>query len=90
MLPDDPVLMADLTAPTFEITKQGIKLETKEDLVKRLGRSPDKGDAVVMSWSAGPKFMTDGGEWITRRDQLVRGSAAVKVVTGRDKRNRGR
>lgn len=90
MLPDDPVLMADLTAPTFEITKQGIKLETKEDLVKRLGRSPDKGDAVVMSWSAGPKFMTDGGEWITRRDQLVRGSAAVKVVTGRDKRGRGR
>lgn len=86
MLPDDPVLMADLTAPTFEITKQGIKLETKEDLCTRLGRSPDKGDAVVMSWSAGPKFMADGGEWITRRDQLVRGSASIKVVTGRDKR----
>jgi hypothetical protein len=83
MLPDDPVLMADLTAPTFEITKQGIKLETKEDLVKRLGRSPDKGDAVVMSWSAGPKFMADGGEWITRRDNLVRGTASIKVNMGR-------
>lgn len=84
MLPDDPVLMADLTAPTFEITKQGIKLETKEDVVKRLGRSPDKGDAVIMSWSAGPKFMSDGGEWITRRDNLVRGSQANKVVMGRN------
>jgi hypothetical protein len=88
MLPDDPVLMADLTAPHFEITKQGIKLETKEDVVKRLGRSPDKGDAVVMSWSAGPKFMSDGGEWITRRDSLVRGSAAIKVVSGRGARGK--
>ena len=88
MLPDDPVLMADLTAPHFEITKQGIKLETKEDVVKRLGRSPDKGDAVIMSWSAGPKFMADGGEWITRRDQLIRGSAAIKVVTGRSLRGK--
>lgn len=87
MLPDDPILTADLTAPTFEITKQGIKLETKEDLVKRLGRSPDKGDAVVMSWSSGPKFMSDGGEWITRRDSLIRGTkGSVKVITGRGKR----
>lgn len=85
MLPDDPVLMADLTAPHFEITKQGIKLETKEDVVDRLGRSPDKGDAVVMSWSAGPKFMADGGEWITKRDQMIRGSAATKVIMGRRK-----
>lgn len=85
MLPDDPVLTADLTAPTFEITKQGIKLETKEDLVKRLGRSPDKGDAVVMSWSAGPKFMSDGGEWIARRDSLMKTGKNVnpKVVMGR-------
>lgn len=91
MLPDDPVLMADLTAPTFEITKQGIKLETKEDLVKRLGRSPDKGDAVIMAWSAGPKFMADGGDWITRRDSLVRGKAAsTNVVMGRGAAKRGR
>lgn len=77
--------MADLTAPTFEITKQGIKLEAKEDLVKRLGRSPDKGDAVIMSWSAGPKFMADGGDWIARRDSMVsgRGGSSGKVVMGR-------
>lgn len=90
MLPDDPVLTADLTAPTFEITKQGIKLETKEDLVKRLGRSPDKGDAVVMSWSSGPKFMSDGGEWITQRDTLVRGAQSYKTVMSKNARQRGR
>lgn len=29
-LPNDPALLADLTAPTFEVTPRGIKVETKE------------------------------------------------------------
>lgn len=58
-LPPDRELLADLTAPTYE-TKAGkggmvIHLEPKDKLVKRLGRSPDKGDAVVMAWWAGEK-----------------------------------
>lgn len=85
MLPDDPILVADLTAPRFEVTKQGIKLETKEDVCKRLGRSPDRGDAVVMSWSAGPVLMVDGGDWITKREHLIRGPKANKVIMGRRK-----
>lgn len=83
MLPDDPVLLADLTAPTFEVTPKGIKLEPKEDVCERLGRSTDKGDAVVMAWSEGPKFITDGGEWIARREFALGGNKAVKVVMGR-------
>jgi hypothetical protein len=62
-LPDDPALVADLCAPTFSVTPQGIKIEPKDQLVKRLGRSPDKGDAVVMSWSAGAKMATDFQNW---------------------------
>lgn len=90
MLPDDPILVADLTAPHFEITKQGIKLETKEDIVKRLGRSPDRGDAVVMSWSAGPLFQSDGGEWVTKRESLMRGPGhQPKVVMGRGAKKGG-
>lgn len=54
-LPDDPILIADLTAPRFEVGSRGIKVETKEDVVKRIGRSPDRGDAVVMCWSDGPQ-----------------------------------
>ena len=46
-LPDDPELLADLTAPLYEITATGIKVEPKERLKKRIGRSPGKGDAVV-------------------------------------------
>jgi len=52
-LPPDRELVADLAAPTWKLTPQGIQIEKKADLKKRLGRSPDKGDAVVMAWSEG-------------------------------------
>jgi len=48
-LPLDPELKADLCAPTWRMTPSGIQVEAKEDLAKRIGRSPDKGDAVVMA-----------------------------------------
>lgn len=52
-LPPDPELMADLTAPTWSLGKEGIKIEEKVKIKARLGRSPDKGDAVVNGWSYG-------------------------------------
>lgn len=45
----DPELRADLAAPTWQPTPRGIKVEAKEDVAERLGRSPDKGDATVMA-----------------------------------------
>lgn len=87
-LPDDKELLADLTAPTFE-TKSGkggmvIHLETKEKLVKRLGRSPDRGDATVMCWWSGAKAVTDATQW--RQDMARRKphmGRAPSVVMGR-------
>lgn len=52
-LPPDPELRADLAAPTYEVGAGGIVIESKDDLRKRLGRSPGKGDAVVMCLSEG-------------------------------------
>lgn len=85
MLPPDRELLADLTAPTYT-TPSGkggmlIKLEPKEVLVKRLGRSPDKGDAVVMCWWSGAKAVTDAEEW--RKNRPHRQGGAVRVVMGR-------
>lgn len=48
-LPPDPELRADLAAPRWTLKPTGIVLESKDDLRKRLGRSPGKGDAVVLS-----------------------------------------
>jgi hypothetical protein len=52
-LPPDPELLSDLTTPRWKLTSSGIQIEAKEDIRKRLGRSPDKGDAVTMAWSEG-------------------------------------
>ncbi len=52
-LPPDPELRSDLAAPTYEVSARGIQIESKDDLRKRLGRSPGKGDAVVMCLSEG-------------------------------------
>jgi hypothetical protein len=71
MLPDDSMLMSDLTAPHWELTPQGIKITPKKELVKDLGRSPDRGDAVVMAWSDGPKAITHATDWRYRADQRV-------------------
>lgn len=63
MLPTHPGMLADLTAPRFTVGPRGIKVEAKEDVVKRLGRSTDYGDAIVMAWWAGPKANTDLRTW---------------------------
>jgi hypothetical protein len=46
-LPDDRELLADLCAPRYSITAQGILIEDKKAIMKRIGRSPDKGDSAV-------------------------------------------
>lgn len=66
-LPDDPILVSELCAPKWELTPQGIKITPKKDLVAELGHSPDKADAVVMSWAAGAKSVTHLAQW--RDDQ---------------------
>ena len=68
MLPDDPMLRSDLTAVTWELTPNGIKLISKKDLVKILKRSPDRGDAVVMAWASGDKSVARMQDW--RPDQM--------------------
>lgn len=83
-LPDDPVLLADLTAPTLDMAFNGIKVEAKEKIVERLGRSTNNGDAVVMAWSYGPKAITNALEWAERREQRRPLNRRPEVVrTGR-------
>ena len=49
-LPPDPELLADLSAPRWHMSLQGIQVEDKDAIIQRLGRSPDCGDAVVMAF----------------------------------------
>lgn len=88
-LPPDPELVSDLTAPQFEIGPRGIKITPKEKLVAELGRSPDKGDAVVMANFAGPKLMTHGNTWRKFAGQQS-GAHGPKVVLSRQAARRRR
>ena len=50
-LPPDDMLTGDLVSPHWKITSGGrIQVESKDDIHKRLGRSTDDGDAVVMAF----------------------------------------
>ena len=82
-LPKDPKLIADLTAPTFEIGPNGIKVEAKEAIKDRLGRSTDDGDAVVMAWWDGAKKTTHAMQWMENGTaQGVHRGFKPKVIIG--------
>ncbi len=50
-LPDDEGLIGDLAAPKYVVTSAGkIKVESKEDIKKRLGKSTDEADAVCQAF----------------------------------------
>ncbi len=50
-LPKDPMLAAELAAPKYWYTKNRICIEAKVDIKARLGRSPDRADAFVLTFS---------------------------------------
>lgn len=73
-LPPDPELRADLCAPLWSLTPGGILIEPKEETIgangmkipglkKRLGRSPDKGEAVVYCTISTTKINPRNKNW---------------------------
>lgn len=92
MLPPDPMLTADLTAPTWQIVPGSppkIKVEVKEKVKEKLGRSPDFGDAVAMAYWAGAARTEvrvaqvkerAGGTGASNAGPLARGSAAPRTA----------
>lgn len=96
-LPPDRRLLAGLSAPTFEVTPQGIKVEPKVirntqgkvtgGVMAKLGFSPDEADAVVMAWFEGARKITHASDWIDAQMRklkpLRRGSVPNVATAGR-------
>jgi len=64
MLPPDDELIGDLTAPKYAYTSAGkLKVEPKDKVKARLGRSPDVGDAVVLAFWEEPNKPQKRAGW---------------------------
>jgi len=55
-LPPDRDLLAELCAPRYKLLGREIQVESREDIVKRIGRSPDRATAVVLANIDTPKL----------------------------------
>jgi hypothetical protein len=79
-LPPDDMLTGDLTAPHWTVTSSGkIQVESKDDIKKRIGRSTDYGDAVVMAFFESHEISMQS--WI---DALKKRNDAPKIPAGND------
>jgi hypothetical protein len=89
-LPPDTELRADLTAITWKLGAKGIQVEPKViigdggkivgGLRKKLGRSPGRGDAVVMAMAPGDQAVM--------RAKYKTGNGGLKAVVGYQNRRR--
>lgn len=50
-LPNDPELVRELTTPTYTFQSGKLRIEEKEQIKKRLGFSPDKADALALTFA---------------------------------------
>lgn len=82
-LPPGPEVLADLCAPKYDLGANGIQLEGKKEIRKRLGRSPDVGDAIVMC-------LSEGLAVITRRLHDASRRKTISNVTKAPKKHRRR
>lgn len=54
-LPPDPRLLADLCAPRWFLSGRLIQVESRDDIIKRIGRSPDWASAYMLALIDTPK-----------------------------------
>jgi hypothetical protein len=77
-LPDDDLMVGDLTAVRWKISRGGkIQVESKEEIKARIHRSTDSADAVIQAclWEVRRARMTFAGKVGRRANQVV-GSAS--------------
>lgn len=59
-LPPGNDIVADLCSARYSVSAAGVLIESKDEIKKRLGRSPDKGESLLLAnltgggWSRGP------------------------------------
>ncbi len=69
-LPPDKRLLADLCAPTWKLVGQTIQVASREEIIDRIGRSPDYASAYILALMDTPKrsILDDMGISKQRKD----------------------
>jgi hypothetical protein len=77
-LPEIPEMVAELTTPTYTFSNGQFLLEDKDMIKQRLGRSPDLGDALALTFSL-PEMPTEQGEYglLTRGKKREKDGSAL-------------
>lgn len=70
-LPPDPELAKELCAPKWELTGMTIKVESREDIVERIGRSPDRASALILAAIDMPKRAAMEASGLDPRDEVT-------------------
>ncbi|API59629.1 terminase [Tardibacter chloracetimidivorans] len=55
-LPNEPELLAELTAPKWSLQGPKIVVESREQIIARIGRSPDRASAYILALVRTPKL----------------------------------
>ena len=72
-LPNDPELLADLCALRWRMQANGIRIESKDEIRMRLGRSPDAGDALILAYCKKNPRLGYGMYFMPRTEEEVLG-----------------
>lgn len=82
-LPPDSELLGDLCTPRYKLTTAGVLIENKEEVKDRLGRSPNRGDAVLLTLYDGNRKPKPAG----KTEQIDMDVYKIKRTPGRAIRN---
>ena len=71
-LPPGNEILADLCSARYKVSASGVLIEEKDEIKKRIGRSPDKGEALLLA-NLTPSTLPDQpqqkSKWISEGDQ---------------------
>lgn len=87
VLPHDEELKEQLIAPEYMFTqaKNQIQLEAKKDIKKRLGVSPDRADALALTFAEPAAEIS--GKVLEARNKIIRASRDTDPFKGLERRN---
>lgn len=80
-LPPDPELLKELCAPRWELSGMTIKVESREAIIDRVGRSPDRASAIILAAIDTPK-VADLRKTSSDRAEVLRYDPYADLDTG--------